>query len=79
MWKKVKATGVDQIGTIDRWIVQLRNIPVGHLSYKRPAPGSQPWKWSADNVPGASGRAWTEEAAINMIKQAVLDDYPRPA
>ena len=79
MWKKIKATSASTVGTVDRWIVQLRDIPVGNLSYKQPVPGRKAWKWSANNVPGASGYEWTEEAAVNRIKQAILDDFPRTA
>lgn len=78
MWTSIK-TIVDGNTVPHDWTVCRDGVPVGRVYYSKQDAGVGSWFWEVWNSPGASGQAWTEEAAINAVKENVSRDEAEPA
>lgn len=69
MWTRTKESTVDNPQN-GGWIIRFNDQEIGRVSYAPERPGVEPWAWCVHDVPMTRGRAWTEEAALNAIREA---------
>lgn len=78
MWTRNKVSTVDNPGT-ECWIISFNGHQVGRVAYAPERPGIEPWIWSTSERPEVKGRAWTEEAALNSIRESQTVSPPAAA